>query len=165
MVDDPLEYSRRNFVAKSGAALATLATIKNAFADTVSQLAPPSAAWRTDEGYWEKIRKKFLLEEDLAYLNNGTVGPTPTPVFDNLCAYWRLMAVNPNESFCRAYSSLPTRMRLRSSNCTSVASTFSRGRPGRARSARVRRLRIGSARANACMRSNFVSSRIARHSG
>jgi isopenicillin-N epimerase len=98
MVNDPLEYSRRNFVAKSGAALATLATIKHTFADTVSQLAAQSAAWRTDEGYWEKIRKKFLLEGDLAYLNNGTVGPTPTPVFDNLCAYWRLMAVNPNEN-------------------------------------------------------------------
>src|SRR5262249_4619505 len=36
--------------------------------------------------------------EGLAYLNNGTVGPTPTPVYDNLCNYWRLMAVNPNEN-------------------------------------------------------------------
>src|SRR5215813_1625827 len=98
MIDDPLEVSRRKFVAHSGAALGALGAIKTAFAETVSQLAPPSAAWRTDEGYWEKIRKKFLLEEGLAYLNNGTVGPTPTPVFDNLCAYWRLMAVNPNEN-------------------------------------------------------------------
>ena len=98
MPDDPLEYSRRKFVAHSGSALATLAAVKAAFADAVGQLAPPSAAWRTDEGYWEKIRNKFMLEEGFAYLNNGTVGPTPAPVYENLCAYWRMMAVNPNEN-------------------------------------------------------------------
>jgi selenocysteine lyase/cysteine desulfurase len=98
MSGDPLEYSRRKFVARSGAAFATLAAVKSAFAETIGKLAPPSPAWRADEGYWEKIRKKFMLEEGLAYLNNGTVGPTPTPVFENLCEYWRLMAVNPNEN-------------------------------------------------------------------
>jgi len=34
-----------------------------------------------DEGYWEKIRQQFLMEEGFAYLNNGTVGPTPGPVY------------------------------------------------------------------------------------
>ena len=38
----------------------------------------------------------------------------------------------------RAYSSLPTRIRVVSSRRTTVASTFSRGRPGRARSASTR---------------------------
>jgi hypothetical protein len=28
----------------------------------------------------EKIRQQFLMER-LAYLNNGTVGPTPEPVY------------------------------------------------------------------------------------
>ena len=39
----------------------------------------------------------------------------------------------------RAYSSLPTRISVVSSSRTTVASTFSRGRPGRARSASTRR--------------------------
>src|SRR5207244_9393110 len=52
----------------------------------------------SEEGYWNKIHRKFMLDVGLSYLNNGTLGPTPTPVFDNLCAYWRLMAVNPNEN-------------------------------------------------------------------
>jgi selenocysteine lyase/cysteine desulfurase len=87
--------NRREFVTRSGAALSTLAAIKTAFAETVKQIAAPA---QINDAYWERIRKKFLLEDGLAYLNNGTVGPTPAPVFDNLSAYWRLMAVNPNEN-------------------------------------------------------------------
>ena len=92
--DDPLEHSRRNFIARSGVTFASLAAVKAAFADTVKQL----AAWNTDEGYWAKIRNNFLLEKGLGYLNNGTVGPTPAPVYENLVTYWRLMAENPNEN-------------------------------------------------------------------
>jgi len=39
------------------------------------------------------------------------------------------MVVRPNDLFSRAYSSFPTRMKVRSSSCTTVASTFSRGNP------------------------------------
>ena len=96
-IDDPLEHSRRKFIAGSGGAIASLAGLKAAFAQNVAQLAPASG-WRTDEGYWTKIRKKFILEDGLAYLNNGTVGPTPVPVYENLIEYWRMMAINPNEN-------------------------------------------------------------------
>ena len=98
MIDDPLEHSRRKFVARTGAMFTSRAAVKAAFADAVAQMPAPPPAWRTDEGYWAKIRGKFLLEDGLAYLNNGTVGPTPTPVYENLIEYWRLMAVNPNEN-------------------------------------------------------------------
>jgi isopenicillin-N epimerase len=95
---DPLESSRRNFLARSGPALATVAAVKAAFADTLTRYSPAGPAWKTDEGYWGKIRGKFMLEKGLHYLNNGTVGPTATPVYENLLEYWRLMAVNPNEN-------------------------------------------------------------------
>lgn len=98
MTEDPLEYSRRKFVARSGMAFATLPAVKAAFAKTVDQVAKSSASWRTDDGYWDQIRKEFMLEDGLAYLNNGTVGPTPKAVYENLVSYWRLMAVNPNEN-------------------------------------------------------------------
>src|SRR5262245_54850476 len=94
ITNDPLEPSRRKFIARTGAAFASLATVKAAFADTVKQL----ASWKIYDGYWGKIRDKFLLEEGLGYLNNGTVGPTPVPVYENLVTYWRLMAENPNEN-------------------------------------------------------------------
>jgi selenocysteine lyase/cysteine desulfurase len=93
-IDDPLAHSRRKFIARTGVAFASLAAVKAAFADTVKQL----ASWKIDDGYWGKIREKFLLEEGLGYLNNGTVGPTPVPVYENLVMYWRLMAENPNEN-------------------------------------------------------------------
>ncbi len=33
-----------------------------------------------EEAYWSEIRKLFLIPEDEVYLNNGTVGSSPTPV-------------------------------------------------------------------------------------
>src|SRR5262245_3673132 len=98
MIDDPLEHSRRHFIVRTGAAFASIAAAKAAFAQTIRPLAPTTSAWQVDEGYWAKVRGKFLLEEGLAYLNNGTVGPTPTPVYQSLMTYWRLMAENPNEN-------------------------------------------------------------------
>src|SRR6478672_2536194 len=96
--DDPLEYSRRRLFAHTGAAFASIAAVKAAFGATVKEITADTPAWHTDEGYWGKMRKHFLLEDGLGYLNNGTVGPTPTPVYRNLLEYWRLMAVNPNEN-------------------------------------------------------------------
>ena len=97
MREDPLDYSRRRFFARAGTAFPSVAAVKAAFADTVKQIAD-TPAWHTDDGYWAKVRQHFLLEKELGYLNNGTVGPTPGPVYRNLQEYWRLMAVNPNEN-------------------------------------------------------------------
>jgi selenocysteine lyase/cysteine desulfurase len=82
----------------AGAAGLTLAAVKAAFGQTMQELAELPKAWRTDEGYWAKIRAKFLLEKGLAYLNNGTVGPTPGPVHEAHVTYWKMMAENPNEN-------------------------------------------------------------------
>ena len=97
--------SRRNFLqqfAAGSAALTTLTQVKSAFAQsalTVQQAANASREnWRVDEGYWEKVRKHFMLEKDFTYMNNGTLGPTPRPVYEAVVEYWRLMAVNPHEN-------------------------------------------------------------------
>jgi len=96
--------SRRSFVNRvvTGSALAagTLTEVKSAFAQSVQKLGEPhkSHGWETDDGYWAKVRNQFMLEDGFAYLNTGTLGPTPRPVVTAMNEYWRLMAVNPNEN-------------------------------------------------------------------
>jgi selenocysteine lyase/cysteine desulfurase len=95
------EYTRRRLFGQLGGTVAgglTVAAVKAAFAQTMRQVSELPKAWNTDDGYWGKIREMFLLEKGFGYLNNGTVGPTPGPVFSNLVRYWRMMAGNPNEN-------------------------------------------------------------------
>lgn len=94
-------FSRRDFLRGGGTGAAgglTLGAVQSAFAQSMREVAGLPQSWRTDEGYWAKIRENFLLEKDFAYLNNGTVGPTPGPVYRNLVRYWQMMAENPNEN-------------------------------------------------------------------
>src|SRR5258708_29261073 len=97
--------SRRSFfngvVTGSALAAGTLTEVKTAFAQSVQKLTEPHkshSGWETDDGYWAKVRSQFMLEEGFAYLNTGTLGPTPRPVVTAMNEYWRLMAVNPNEN-------------------------------------------------------------------
>ncbi len=82
----------------TAASLAGLAQTKSAFAQSIDKVRGMGADWKEDGGYWSKVREKFMLEKGLAYLNTGTLGPTPRPVYESLVDYWRLMAVNPHEN-------------------------------------------------------------------
>lgn len=92
------KISRRDFVRDVTATLTGIAAAKTAFAQTMGQLGTPSDDWRSDTGYWGKIKEQFMMEPAFGYLNTGRLGPTPKPVFDALVEYWRLMAVNPTEN-------------------------------------------------------------------
>jgi len=99
------ERSRRSFfrdIARGSAIACTLTEAKAVFAQSIQKLAGDASGTRggleTDGGYWEKVRQQFMLEEGFAYLNTGTLGPTPRVVVKALDDYWRLMAVNPNEN-------------------------------------------------------------------
>ena len=95
-------FSRRNFLGQAAPAAvlagATFSGVRAAFAQAVRPLAGPMQGWKVDDGYWDKVRREFRIEEGLAYLNTGTVGATPGPVLDSMQGYWRLMAENPNEN-------------------------------------------------------------------
>ncbi len=99
------DVSRRSFfngIVKGAALAGTLTEVKSAFAQSVQKLAGDSskihAGWESDDGYWAKVRGQFMLEDGFAYLNTGTLGPTPRVVVKAMSEYWRLMAVNPNEN-------------------------------------------------------------------
>lgn len=96
------EFSRRRFLGRlaggSAAAVIGLAETRASFAATLQSLRSGATDRPDDGGYWEKVRRHFILEDGFAYLNTGTLGPTPRPVVEAMNEYWRLMAVNPNEN-------------------------------------------------------------------
>jgi isopenicillin-N epimerase len=74
---------RRRFLATTTGFAATLAFRDNLFAqlDKVPASLPDSGLFEKNEDtYWAELRKQFLIPEDEAYLNNGTVGSSPAPV-------------------------------------------------------------------------------------
>lgn len=46
----------------------------------------------TDEGFWGLVRQQFLLPPDRIYLNNGTLGPSPSVVVDAVVEHTRRVA-------------------------------------------------------------------------
>lgn len=98
--------SRRSFFHKfaggSALALTTLSQVKETFAQALHEVGKAAETLgedrRQDGGFWEKVRKQFMLEKGFTYMNTGTLGPTPRPVYEAMVEYWRLMAVNPNEN-------------------------------------------------------------------
>lgn len=51
---------------------------------------------------WNTIRARYLVPEGLAFLNNGSYGPTPRPVFEAMVEYLRRLEENPSTfgGFC-----------------------------------------------------------------
>jgi selenocysteine lyase/cysteine desulfurase len=56
-----------------------------------------------DGVYWDAIRDKFLFQDGLIMMNNGTVGPMPKPVFNTLMKTFKVQATSPVD----AYTYLP----------------------------------------------------------
>jgi L-cysteine/cystine lyase len=79
-----MQANRRKFLQQSSAAL--LGTVVLPSFSTDIQAAPLAKVegniTPSDETYWSMVRQQFPLNKDLAYLNNGTMGPSPYPVIE-----------------------------------------------------------------------------------
>lgn len=45
--------------------------------------------------YWARVRDEFLVTDQVAYMNNGTLGPTPKPVYYTVVERYRELAADP----------------------------------------------------------------------
>jgi isopenicillin-N epimerase len=74
---------RRHFLSSATGLAASLTLGNNLFAqlEKVPSSLPESDLYQNnEEAYWSELRKQFLIPADEIYLNNGTVGSSPTPV-------------------------------------------------------------------------------------
>jgi len=74
---------RRRFLALTGGLAASLASHKELLAQLESlpsSVPDPGLFDQNEDQYWAEIRKLFVIPADEIYLNNGTVGSSPTPV-------------------------------------------------------------------------------------
>ena len=79
------EFDRRWFLR--GALVATAAGVAGCASRTgtvASHLPKPPRSGRDDERYWKAVQRQFPLDPELAYLNTGGLGPSPTPVINAL---------------------------------------------------------------------------------
>lgn len=67
----------------AGRAEASLAAVAGAFG-------APSEA-----DFWARVRDEFLVTDEVAYMNNGTLGPTPKPVYYTVVERYRELAADP----------------------------------------------------------------------
>lgn len=93
-------WSRRDFVKTllAGSAV-TAAGLTRANASIYQSITELNQKYIKDESpdglYWDAIREKFLFQDGLIMMNNGTVGPMPKPVFNTLMKMFKVQAEKP----------------------------------------------------------------------
>ena len=76
--------------AALGEARATIAAVQDAQAEGLSE----------DE-FWKQVRREFLISDELAYMNSGTLGPMPKPVYYTVVDGYRALSSDPGRENSR----------------------------------------------------------------
>ena len=79
-----MKDARRSFLKQSSLGLLGALTIPSVFNELPAITLPKQddKIDPQDEKYWTLVRQQFPLQKDWAYLNNGTMGPSPYPVIE-----------------------------------------------------------------------------------
>lgn len=91
-------FSRRVFVqrlAGTAAALAAGGSAADLAAQSLRTVTEATARALPDTQFWDTVRREFMLSDGMTYLNNGTLGPTPKPVFYTAVEGYRELAQDP----------------------------------------------------------------------
>ena len=95
--------SRRQFLGAvaAGSAGALLAGGASGVEARGSIAAIAQAEALSEEEFWAQVRGEFLISEELAYMNSGTLGPMPKPVFYAVVDGYRALAADPGRENAR----------------------------------------------------------------
>jgi selenocysteine lyase/cysteine desulfurase len=79
-----MDPNRRKFLKQGSAGLISSLAIPSFLAEANAAPLPANAGIiaPNDESYWQMVRQQFPLQKDWAYLNNGTMGPSPYHVIE-----------------------------------------------------------------------------------
>lgn len=106
---NPKSPSRRRFLGASAAALGAAALPGGAFLASAAgqravpplplgELTPPG---NPGEDYWWKVRSQFNVVDGMAFMNNGTLGPSPRIVADEEARIYAEIAADPTNGYRR----------------------------------------------------------------
>lgn len=93
----PWVVSRRRLLQAIPAGAVAMGAAALAGERSLQALALAGQAGGTDEEFWRKVRDEFLLDKDWTYMNNGTLGPTPKPVYYTLAERYHDLAQDPGQ--------------------------------------------------------------------
>jgi selenocysteine lyase/cysteine desulfurase len=77
-----MKFNRRNFIRSASVLAAASLTEMEVIAATQQLQTNGEAISDDDETYWRNVRQLFPLTKEWAYMNNGTMGPSPYPVIE-----------------------------------------------------------------------------------
>lgn len=92
-----MNFNRRNFIRSASLLAASSFAELDTWARTQDVYSGSNTVNENDETFWQNVRLLFPLSKDITFLNNGTMGPSPYPVIeevhkgmmdtDQLCRY------------------------------------------------------------------------------
>ena len=102
-------FSRRRFLGASAAAFGAAALPGGAREASAAQRAVPplplaelTPPANPGEDYWWKVRSQFNVVDGMAFMNNGTLGPSPRLVADEEARIYAEIAADPTNGYRRA---------------------------------------------------------------
>lgn len=91
--------SRRGFLKGLAGASAAASVVEGAAEAAQASLRAIEGldAATPEAEYWAKVRAEFMITEEVAFMNNGTLGPMPKPVYYTVVENYRALACDPAE--------------------------------------------------------------------
>jgi isopenicillin-N epimerase len=89
--------SRRQWLRGVGGPMVAVGAASLAARSSLAAASSLAQTATSESDFWKRVRSEFLLDKDWLYLNNGTLGPTPKPVYYTLVECYHDLAQDPGQ--------------------------------------------------------------------